>query len=116
VHACESQNDIPKIRVVWFDLPKYKKFTDEDYRLFTNGRRSFGSIYHLYSDVGKNIESLAEDNDDHHHDIVPNIHYSADVVIYFKQDSKVDVQRKDKLYKEYITMNQTYHRIQRLHS
>jgi hypothetical protein len=107
VHACESQNDIPKIRVVWFDLPKYKKFTDEDYRLFTNGR-NFGSIYHLYSDVGKNIESLAEDNDDHHHDIVPNIHYSADVVIYFKQDSKVDVQRKDKLYKEYITMNQTY--------
>lgn len=107
VHACESQNDAPKIRVVWFDLPKYKKFTDEDYALFTNGR-NFGSIYHLYPDVGKNIESLAEDNDDHHHDLVPNIHYSADIVIYFTQDNVADVLRKEKLYKEYITMNQTY--------
>ena len=63
VHACEDQNGTPKIRVVWFDLPKYKKFTDEDYALFTN-TENFGSLYHLYADVGKNIESLAEDNDD----------------------------------------------------
>ena len=31
VHACEDHNGAPKIRVVWFDLPKYKKFTHEDY-------------------------------------------------------------------------------------
>jgi len=107
VHACESQNASPKIRVVWFDLPKYKKFTDDDYGLFTNSR-NFGSIYSLYADVGKNLESLAEDNDDHHHALVPNIHYSADVVIYFKQDSEADVKEKIKLHNEYITMNHEY--------
>ena len=107
VHACEAQKGSPKIRVVWFDLPKYKKFTDEDYALFTNSR-NFGSIYHLYSDVGKNLESLAEDNDDHHHDLVPNIHYSADIIIYFTQDSTEDVKMKEKMYEQYRIKNQTY--------
>jgi hypothetical protein len=107
VHACEGQKGSPKIRVVWFDLPKYKKFTDEDYALFTNSR-NFGSIYHLYSDVGKNLESLAEDNDDHHHDLVPNIHYSADIMIYFTQDSTEDVKMKEKMYEQYRIKNQTY--------
>jgi len=81
VHACESLHGAPKIRVVWFDLPKHKKFTKEDYALFTN-ERNFGSLYHLYADVGKNIESVAYDNDDHHHEIVPNLTYSADCVLY----------------------------------
>ena len=107
VHACEGQNGSSKIRVVWFDLPKYKKFTDEDYALFTN-KRNFGSIYHLYSDVGKNIESLAEDNDDHHHDLVPNIHYSADIVVRFTQDSEADVEIKTKSHEEYKKRNQNY--------
>ena len=107
VHACEDQNGSSKIRVVWFDLPKYKKFTDEDYALFTN-KRNFGSIYHLYSDVGKPIEDLAVDNDDHHHDLVPNIHYSADVVIYFMQDSEASVQKKERLHEQYKKMNQAY--------
>ena len=107
VHACEGQKGAPKIRVVWFDLPKYKKFTDQDYALFTN-MRNFGSIYHLYSDVGKPIESLAEDDDDHHHDLVPNIHYSADIVIFFTQDSEEQVKIKEKSHKQYIRTEQTY--------
>ena len=82
IHACESSQRDPKIRIVWFDLPKVHQFTNNDYGLFTN-RRRFGSLYHLYSDVGKNIESLAVDNDDHHHDVVPNIHFSADCIAYF---------------------------------
>lgn len=105
VHACESIGGSKKIRIVWFDLPKSKSFDDSDYELFTN-KKTFGSLYTLYSDVGKNIESLAEDNDDHHHDVVPNIHYSADCVCYFHDDSESDVIEMEKKYKEYLTKNE----------
>ena len=104
VHACESFNGTPKIRVVWFDLPKCKTFTDEDYKLFTN-KRSFGSLYHLYCDVGKNLESLAIDNDDHHHDIVPNLHYSADCVIFFHTDTDEQIKTLEDTYSTYIEDN-----------
>ena len=107
VHACESFNGSPKIRIVWFDLPKHKKFTDEDYSLFTN-KRSFGSLYHLYCDVGKNLESLAIDNDDHHHDIVPNLHYSADCVVYFHEDNDEQVTTLEDKYSAYIIENKEY--------
>ena len=107
VHACESFNGTPKIRVVWFDLPKCKTFTDEDYKLFTN-KRSFGSLYHLYADVGKNIESLAEDNDSHHHDVVPNLHYGADCVVYFCSDSDIEVENLKTTYNKYIEKNKNY--------
>lgn len=107
VHACEGQEESPKIRVVWFDLPKYKKFTDEDYALFTN-TENFGSLYHLYADVGKNIESLAEDNDDHHHDVVPNLHYSADCVVRFRDRDQQQALTILKKHKDYIKRNQNY--------
>jgi len=82
VHRCEGSGSNPKIRVVYFDLPKTKTFTKEDYMLFTNDV-DFGGVYTCYADVGKNLESLATDNDDHHHDFVPNTHYSADFYIRF---------------------------------
>ena len=104
VHACESVGGTPHIRIVWFDLPKTEVFDDTDYSLFTN-KRTFGSLYHLYSDVGKNIESLAQDNDDHHHDMVPNLHYSADCVCYFHDDSEEDVLAKEKKQKSYVQRN-----------
>ena len=105
VHACESIGGSKKIRVVWFDLPKSKSFSDSDYELFTN-KKTFGSLYSHYSDVGKNIESLAEDNDDHHHDMVPNIHYSADCVCYFHDDSESDVIEMERKYRTYLENNE----------
>ena len=84
VHKCESatRNKSPKIRVVWFDLPKTKCYSQNDYTLFTNDIE-FGGLYTLYADVGKNLESLASDNDHHVHDFVPNLHYSADFQVRF---------------------------------
>jgi hypothetical protein len=107
VHACESVGGTPKIRIVWFDLPKTKLFNDGDYELFTN-KRTFGSLYHLYSDVGKNIESLTEDSDDHHHGVVPNLHYSADCVCYFRDNSEDEVMHMEKEQKKYIERNVNY--------
>jgi hypothetical protein len=104
VHVCESSEGSPKIRVVWFDLPKTKRFDDSDYALFTN-KRKFGSLYHLYTDVGKNIEALSEDNDQHHHDIVPNLHYSADCVSYFCDDTQEQVDSTENKHRQYIEQN-----------
>ena len=107
VHACEGLESTPKIRIVWFDLPKTKVFSDDDYALFTN-KRTFGSLYHLYCDVGKPIESLATDNDDDHHDIVPNLHYSADCVVYFHSDSEKQVESLQEKYGQYVQDNKEY--------
>lgn len=107
VHMCEASNGSPKIRIVWFDLPKINKFDENDYELFTN-KRTFGSLYHLYSDVGKNIEALAEDDDDHHHDLVPNIHYSADCVCYFCDDTEQEVNDRIAMQKNYVKTNADY--------
>lgn len=108
VHACESINTgLPKIRITYFDLPKFKKFNDNDYELFTN-KKNFGSLYHLYCDVGKNIESLARDNDTDHHDVVPNIHYSADCVVFFADNTEADVKKLVDYQKQYIANNKDY--------
>lgn len=84
IHKCESlhKKSGPKIRIVWFDLPKTNTFDQDDYKLFTNNL-DFGGLYTLYADVGKNLESLTSDNDDHVHDFVPNLHYSADFQVRF---------------------------------
>ena len=107
VHACETIGGSPRIRIVWFDLPKEKQFSDQDYDLFTN-KRNFGSLYHLYCDVGKNIESLTQDSDKHHHDVVPNIHYSADCVCYFVDDTDSQVNHTKKSQAQYLEMNAEY--------
>ena len=104
IHVCEDQGLMPKIRIVRFDLPKTKKFTVEDYKLFTN-KRTFGTIYTLYCDVGKNIEALSEDNDHHHHDVVPNLHYSSDCSIYFHDDDDETVKKAEDRHKNYIENN-----------
>jgi len=105
VHRCESNlNKNPRIRVVYFDLPKTEKFTDEDYKEFTNDVE-FGGLYTLYADVGKNLESLSRDNDKHHHDFVPNLHYSADFVIKFYNNSGLESTIK---YKNFLDENWDY--------
>ena len=107
VHLCEQTTSKPNVRIVWFDLPKTKTFDKEDYALFTN-KRNFGTIYSSYADVGKGIESLVDDEDHHHHDFVPNLHYSADCRIIFETLSDKEVTDRENEYKEYLTKNQTY--------
>ena len=107
VHMCESYKTgklKPKIRFVWFDLPKVK-FATEDYQYFTD-EIQFGTLYSLYSDVGKPIEDLAQDNDEHHHDVVPNLHYSADCRLCFWTDA--DIKGKQELYTKYKNDNEEY--------
>jgi len=105
VHRCEGASiKHPKLRVVYFDLPKTETFTSEDYQEFTN-KVEFGGLYTLYADVGKNLESLATDNDNHHHDFVPNLHYSADFTIKFWDNTGVE---RENLCKQYIEQHKDY--------
>lgn len=97
----------PRIKVCWYDTPKLKKFTEEDYRLFDPGYR-FGVMYSLYSDVGKDLLSLAQDDDDHHHDFVPPTYYSADFHLRFHNDDDKIIQHKKKISKEYYHRNENY--------
>jgi len=100
VHHCEGLGSNPKMRIVYFDLPKTKTFTNEDYALFTDDV-DFGGVYTCYADVGKHLEALATDEDDHHHDFVPHIHYSADFYIRFHNtDGSVRKAKYNKYYKD----------------
>ena len=102
VHRAEGFGGPKKIRVVWFDLPKTETYANDDYELFTD-HRVFGGVYVLYADVGKNLESLAIDNDAQHHgDFVPNLHYSADFFISFS-----DRVEDTALYRQYYDTNKS---------
>ena len=106
VHRCEMvDTEIKgKLRIVYFDLPKTQMFSNDDYQLFSN-QTEFGGMYTLYADVGKNVESLAQDDDDHHHDFVPNLHYSVDCSVKFYDEP---TQRKDEICKTFVEQNQEY--------
>ena len=104
IHRCEGHNKSPKIRVVYFDIPKTMTFTKEDYSLFTDSI-DFGGVYTLYADVGKNLESLAVDDDDHHHDFVPNLHYSVDFQIRFHDKTNNQLAER---CKSFFDANATY--------
>jgi hypothetical protein len=105
VHRCEGHNGNAKIRVVYFDLPKTECFTEDDYKLFVDSN-DFGGMYTLYADVGKNLEGLTTDEDDDHlHDFVPNLHYSVDFQIRFH--SNTNSQLVDQ-YKDFFDANATY--------
>ena len=104
IHRCEGLGGTPKLRVVYFDTPKTKTFSAEDYALFTNSV-DFGGVYTCYPDVGKNLESLATDDDDHHHDFVPNTHYSSDFYVKFVTNNGIE---KTNLYKKYYDDNKSF--------
>jgi len=99
VHRVEATS--MKIRVVYFNTPKTEVFSNHDYKLFTTTQQ-FGGLYTLYADVGKNLEDLAEDNDQHHHDLVPNLHWSSDFVVRF---SETDGKNIKKIVSNYIKDN-----------
>ena len=85
IHRLEGYRDgdpKPRIKICWYDTPKTKKLSQEDYDLFTHQYR-FGMAYSLYSDVGKDLMSLAHDKDDHHLDFVNPTFYSTDLQLMF---------------------------------
>lgn len=97
----------PRIKVCWYDTPKTKMFEPDDYALFETGVR-FGHMYSLYSDVGKDLKSLAYDEDDHHLDFVPPTYYSADFQLKFWTDTPDEIAKIQKDCSEFYDRNDNF--------
>jgi hypothetical protein len=71
VHECEfvSRNVInkPTHAVTWYNLPKIGMLTDAEYSLFEPESKC-GTVYLLYTEIGKTLEDLAQDNDRYIHE------------------------------------------------
>jgi hypothetical protein len=110
IHRLEGYrngNPTPRIKVCWYDTPKIKTFDPEDYALFETGHR-FGYMYSLYADVGKDIRSLAYDEDDHHLDFVPPTYYSADFHLRFQTESQEKINEVETRCRSFYNQNSNY--------
>lgn len=92
VHRCESlvntritgNYTFPRHVVTWFDLKKHEQFDIADYDYFDE-KVEFGSIYINYVEIGKSLEHLSTDFDDHigSEAFKPFRYYSSDFVVKF---------------------------------
>ena len=110
IHRLEgyrSGSPTPRIKVCWYDSPKTKTLEQTDYALFETGMK-FGHMYSLYSDVGKDVTSLAYDDDEHHLDFVPPTYYSADFHLRFHTDSQAKVSEIEHKCSEFYNRNDNF--------
>lgn len=101
VHRCESvaRGANPRHVVTYFGLPKTEVLSDEDYQYFES-KITFGSVYINYAEIGKTLYDLMTDNDAYIEPgaFQPFQHYSADFVVRFWNDSRINLQHELELY------------------
>lgn len=113
VHECEvvgrSKVSYPVHFVTWYRLKKYLKLDLDDYSLFENVAKK-GTIYLLYTEIGKTFEDLSVDNDQYIHDdaMLPFKHYSADFYVKFYDDDELTVKNKLADIKDYYENNKEF--------
>lgn len=113
VHECESigRDLIPNPRhvVTWYKMPKVTKLQDEDYKLFEFGSR-FGTIYLMYTEIGKTLEHLSQDRDRYIFDSAfrPFRHISADFVVNYYDDDPAEIASKYKAMETYYYANKKF--------
>lgn len=118
VHRCESLAEgtcrkmLPTHLVTYYDLEKSEEFTleIEDYNHFAD-LYEFGTVYLLYTEIGKTLQDLAIDNDQHVHEDAykPFRHYSADFVIRMYTISHQSWLELRKLYKKHYDDQRDYY-------
>ena len=116
VHRCESFVDgnrkpLPRHTVTYFAMEKSQEYTYaiEDYQYF-NDMIEFGTVYLLYTEIGKTLQDMAIDNDQHMQPTAykPYRHYSADFVVRFYNTSHETWINNRKKYKKYYDTNSIY--------
>jgi hypothetical protein len=82
----------------------------EDYQYFTD-MFEFGSVYLLYTEIGKTLQDMAIDNDHHMQPTAykPFRHYSADFVVRMFGISPQTLSTMRKLYKKHYDENESYY-------
>lgn len=118
VHRCEGLVDgsvrkmLPSHMVTYYGLEKNENFVLEleDYEHFTDFFE-FGTVYLLYAEIGKTLQDLAIDQDEHVHEDAykPFRHYTADFVVRMYGMSHQAWLSFRKLYKKHYDEKKDYY-------
>jgi hypothetical protein len=96
VHRCESiaRGARPRHVVTYFGLPKTEVLGIDDYQCFES-KIKFGTVYINYAEIGKTLHDLMLDNDSYikPEAVQPFVHYSADFVVKFWNDSQTNLKK-----------------------
>ncbi len=118
VHRCEGlaegsvRRQLPTHMVTYYGLEKGEEFTLEleDYQHF-NDLFEYGTLYLLYTEIGKTLQDMAIDNDHHMQPTAykPFRHFSADFVVRLYGTSHQTWLSMRKLYKKHYDENESYY-------
>lgn len=108
VHRCEDAYRVgnPRFVVTYYGLPKDTVFKDIDYAHITN-RKTFGTMYINYAEIGKTLADHYLDNDDY---IDPNAfrpltHCSADFNVEFVNETEESASKQRSEVWDYFLRN-----------
>jgi len=113
VHECEAVNrstvNRPSHLTTWYAMPKILTLSDDDYKLFDDCSK-FGTIYLLYTEIGKTLEDLSIDNDHYIHTSAfkPFRHFSADFIVRYYDDNPRQIEEKHANIKQYYDNNKDF--------
>lgn len=111
IHRCEAVNRglAPRHVITYYGLPKSDFLSNEDFSLFED-KYTFGTVYLNYVEIGKTLEDLAADNDQHLYDqeFQPFQKYSADFVVMFTDSTEQMVANKQEKIKNYYYQHENF--------
>ena len=119
VHRCESMAEgtvrkmLPGHFVTYYDQPRgpgVRTLEDEDYEHFTEFVE-FGTVYLLYVEIGKTLQDMALDDDDHIGDEAykPFRHYASDFIIRYWGMTVENINKYHRLYKQHYDENKEFY-------
>jgi len=119
VHRCESMAEgtvrkmLPGHFVTYYDQPRgpgVRTLEDEDYEHFTEFVE-FGTVYLLYVEIGKTLQDMALDDDDHIGDEAykPFRHYASDFIIRYWGMPVESINKYHRLYKQHYDENKEFY-------
>lgn len=119
VHRCEAMAEgtvrkmLPTHLATYYDQPRgpgIRTLEDEDYEHFTM-YSAFGTVYLLYVEIGKTLQDMAIDNDDHISDEAykPFRHYASDFVIRYWGTSVETIGELRSIYQQHYDKNKEFY-------
>jgi len=119
VHRCEAMAEgtvrkmMPTHLTTYYDQPRgpgIRTLEDDDYEHFTD-HIEFGTVYLLYVEIGKTLQDMSIDNDDHIGDEAykPFRHYASDFVIRYFGTKTETVNNFRKMYKKHYDANKEFY-------
>ena len=119
VHRCEAMAEgtvrkmLPTHLVTYYDQPRgpnIRTLEDVDYEHFTDFYE-FGTVYLLYTEIGKTLQDMSIDNDDHIGDEAykPFRNYTSNFVIRYFGTSHETWNNYRKLFRKHYEENQDFY-------